>query len=345
MANEYSEYFSDMIDEADNDTSEDYQYDDYGNRVFDDGTDETEAEVEKIFGDEEGEDVDESIEPPDDDVEDSIVVEVPDFIPDDLIAPEFDNEQQELDWYREHLPKIYNVFASDSFKESMMDSYEDYLIAKEKDVEKLKVIKEALEGNPERAFKQFMPHVLQQNGIRPVFNSNEIDSFIEEKLKAEFGVEYKDLIVPEDLFRPSSLTSQIYARQQDLLKDYEQHNAQYSNTAQSTVDPTILREKIEQDKKTYFSHVDEHEFDGFLKEIEAYDWDLSDFEHAYNFHQYIETAGQMGYDQGYDEGKKSVLQEITRAGRMETYDEVIDQRLNIPTSERDLLRSLNVQQY
>jgi len=275
------------------------------------------------------------------------IVEVPDMIPDDLVVPEtFEDETAELNWYRDNMGKVYNLFGSEEFKNNLINGYEEHLIAKEKDHEDLKAIKDAFEGNPEAAFKRFLPNALQSRGLNPNFTGEEIEKHIDEKLMEEFGENYKDLMITADLFKPTSMSSQIYERQKELANEFKESAKQalveQSQQQSGGVDLEAFQKIVDEQYKEHFSGVPAEDFNEFIQEISDREWTLVDYHNAHFFKEHIAEARQ----EGFDEGRKAVADEIKNAGGRTYNPPVSTDNGNsaIPVNERDYARALNVGQ-
>lgn len=242
-----------------------------------------------------------------------------------LKAPEqFESGEQELEWYKTQYNSMYNTLNSKELYDKIAENYKDLLLQQEQEVEKIKETYKALQSNPKDFIRQYYPETLSELGISPVKNTDEISSEVDAKLKQEFGEDYKNMYDPNDLapFKGDNFTRRVYDRGMEIHKQLSAENEKnkeilstYTSKVAQGVNPVTEAQKNEYFESEFAKlskqGVTKEEFDSFVKELEsdAFQPTLELFWKLKNSDKLIAEAKQ----QGYEEGKKSIMQNVRKA--------------------------------
>jgi len=295
--------------------------------------------------DELDEDLDDDIdeEPSDDDIE---YVEMPSYVPDEFIPPdEFESESDELEFYRNNYARAFELHQTDEFKQDLLRAYDNELLKREQEVDKLVAIKEALNGDPTKAFKMYFPQGLKQFGHSPEFTLQEIDTYVDAKMAEEFGDNYRDAFMQEDLLRPSSLSSQMMRRKQELEGEYTEHNSNVQNmqVSQPQVSQEEMNAYIDNEYERHFNDIPREDYNSFVDTIRDWKPSMADIYRAYNHEEYVLTA----YQKGLEEGKRNIIREINNAGArpLEHKRDKDDSNYFDAPDERSMFRKLAINKH
>lgn len=276
-----------------------------------------ESEDEDESGDEEGEETseDEGVEG-----EDYKLVDIPEYLPDELKLREFDTLEEEHEFYKESYGKLIDYYTSQEFNKQFIDKFEEVLIQREQYVEDLKALRSALTGeNAETMMKIYFPQILADYGKAPQINDQEMSTIVHSQLAKKFGEDYMDRFKKDDLLKPDSISSQILAFEQDVIRQVKEHNETEWKSQQEALkapqvpsmsDPEIA-DMLEKQYKEYFaeSGITETEYGEFVKGLSSYQITMKDLHRAVHFDDYINEAFRMGIEKG----KKGLAAEITKA--------------------------------
>lgn len=281
---------------------------------------------------EEGKDAPEAI--PDESVQEYIV---PDFVPDDLIPPEtFESPEKETEFYRDAYVKVLELHRSEEFVKSFVDAYEQQLIERSEEVEGLKAVNELFKGNPELAVKLYAPGYLVERGYDASFSENETNQLVSQALAKEFGKDYAAKYNPDEASDPDTLSGRMWTRQEAVIAEIKQRNTQIEKTAAQTAPPTPEEKQafIDEQFKTQFEPqgFSRQDYDKFLNdaEVKSNSMTLADWHKVVEFEAYEKRA----YQRGYNEGRKSLTDELTQSGKkMKPADEKPSERQAMKNSE------------
>lgn len=323
-----SEYEGDETDEevygseeGDEDEDDDEDVSDYRGQFEDDDEDDIDAYTGEENNEESDEDADETEgESDEDDATDDgeyEPIEVADYVPDDLVPPDFEDDKAELEWYRNKYNDALNLHRTDEFKQTLLETYKDHLANAEDETGELMRIREAFKkNNPIPILKAYFPNYLSENGVDPRLSDEEMIDFVRGKLQDEFGENYEEHFNRDELMNPASVSAKMLARQQELVRSVKDHNSQEFREAKKVMegDGGPTPERVQQFEKVlsegydqYFAKAGftEDEYAEFIQELSKWEsMNIQDLHRALYFEQYIENAKE--------EGKREALKEIAQ---------------------------------
>jgi len=242
-------------------------------------------------------------------------ITLPDYVPDDLVPPDFKDEEEELAFYRSNYSKAVSLVTSPEFGDVVLKEYEDKLIEKEQDHERFKALKVAFDSNPEAAIKFYFPEALEQRGYRTTISGDEAEQWVSSKMADEFGEDYLERYDSEEAgLKPKSESAKMWAVYDKTKAELAQHNERAKQVEDqsrplSTEAKTELLQK--QYEETFKSFMSKDEYEVFLGEASEKSLTLLDVFRAFNFDHYI-TAAE---DDGYKRGKRDAINGVRKSVR------------------------------
>lgn len=238
----------------------------------------------------------------------------PDWIDDELKPKQFKSQKEELAFYRNNYPNLIEQTKNEKFIKHFADEYQDHLIAREKNVEELKVVTEALKGqNGKTLAKLFFNDALVKEGYNTKIDTREAREFIEQELAAKYGADWQSKYDPEDELDASTLSGKIFRERTKLINAFSEHNNKVQ-PIQDTVTDEQRQAIIDKDYEEHFKpyNMSKEDYDAYVSQAREYlpKMNMMDLYKTMNFDAFVEDA----YNKGIEEGKKSVTKEIERAG-------------------------------
>ena len=263
-----------------------------------------------------------AVETPESAVEDEKVQEdtnewvYPDFVPDELVLPEsFKSPEEELKWYRDNYTKAIDVYKTDGFKKEIVDNYTDYLMQTEAEVDKLKALKEAIDGNPSAMIKAYFGKDLKDNNIKVSFNQEETQYYLANALAEEYGKDYLKHFDQEDATVPGTLSYKMLSFQRAKLQELEQLQTE-NQTKEPT--PEEIQTQIEQTYDADFKDfLSKEEFTQFIETAKQYQYSVLDIYNMMNHEKLVEEAYNRGLSDS--KAKPTVTQRPRRVHRNPQY--------------------------
>src|SRR3990167_857270 len=224
----------------------------------------------------------------------------PGFIPDDYkVKDTYKDINEELEAYKKAYTGTMTFMQSPEFLESFSKEFEKNLLESELEVDKLKAIKEALEGNPERALKQFFPDLATNLNISPFMSETEKIDYIDEVLTKKFGKDYKDKWNPNEVISPNSFSSQVFKEQNKIISDLEKQETEYREK-NKPITPEVIEANLKQQYEEQFKSdgFTVEYYKAFVGELKEHKPTMEDMHHMLYFEHYIEEAKEEGRKEG-----------------------------------------------
>lgn len=246
------------------------------------------------------------------------------------VPSEFKDTTEALSWYATQFETVKQTYGSVNPQEIQQRIFEEQSQVVSQEIEGFKIMYQALKNNPEEFVMQYMPEVLAKHGIEPVMDSNQMADKIEQRLKQEFGEDYKMKYSANELIDPRSLSNAILLRQQQLYNDYTAMNqANQSRLGEwnkniaegrSNLDPNqeYTKEQIIEQAQQYYPEFEAkgfstEDYNQFVAEAADHKMSLDDVHKVLYFDGYMQVA----YEKGLSEGKTGVYDKITKEGNGE----------------------------
>lgn len=235
----------------------------------------------------------------------------PGFYPDDLKLPtEFKDTNEEGGFYKETYLKNINFLNSDEFREQLLENYKDNILEQEYDVDKLKAIKDAMDGNPEQMLKIYFPDAAAGIGHTQFMSNDDKFAYIDSKLQEEFGKNYREEFDANDVVNSNSKSAQIWKKQTELMTDLSKREQEFAEKNKPITQEDIDK-KLKDEYETKFKNegFTVKEYQDFIKETQNYNYTTEDLHHMVYFKDYVDTA----YEEGFKDGQKKITNGIKRA--------------------------------
>jgi hypothetical protein len=250
----------------------------------------------------------------------------------------FATSEQELQFYREKYPALWQHISSDQFLDQFLNTYEHQIASKEQEVKSVTQLIKALNSNPEEFIAAYLPEYAEKLGVGRIFSSDEIGDYVESKIAEEFGENWRDVYNPADLVRRNSVSSQILKRTQALESAIENHNdkvrvnrdkfLQGLGTQQQQQAPTQFNEKqldsiLDTMIDGYFTELK----DTGLSEDEFIELAIQSFQHQPTMRDiyrimHHDKIIEQERQRAYEEGRKSMLSEFKKGSKRAAMDYV-----------------------
>lgn len=314
---------------------EEEEIDDEFINPYDDDDEEDERFAEDSDEDDDGNDIDEDKdednsedknEEEENEIEDNKEEEYedwtyPDFIPDELVAPEPGtmSAEEELEWYRKNYIEALDRYKSEDFAEELKRSYTESLLQEDESIDEYRMVKDFLRGNPELAIKTYAPNFLISKGHDPRISEEQKNDLIAEQLAKEFGEDYQMVYNQDDANNPNTISGKMWKRNIDLSMTIDKHNEKISadwEAKQQANSPEMLEKRLnieyERDwKEQGFTKEEFTEFaDKAINFLQSDRLSMSDIHMILNKQDYLDEM----YEKGVKDGKKSMTKELERAG-------------------------------
>jgi len=182
----------------------------------------------------------------------------------------------------------------------------------------------AFTQNPKEYLIQFYPEKLAEIGIQPVMSGEQIENAIDEKLKQEFGEDYKSQWDPNELLDINSITSRILFRKNELYQHYMDINRKNeeilanwnknlaegrSNIQEYGNQGTNIVEEINRQYKDKFLNeyqFSEEDYNKFIEDMQNRTLTMEDMHRVVYFDGYMRLA----YERGLEDAKKGVYKKL-----------------------------------
>lgn len=241
--------------------------------------------------------------------------EVPDFVPDEYLPKEFDNEEEELDWYRENYIKLIDIHKSDNFVNYITDLYSKQL----EDTEK-KTIEQLINENNIYDLKTKYPQFFQKLGHNPTISEEEKQDMVYNALSKEFGIDYEERYNVEDAENPDTLSGKMIQRQREILAKIEEDNNKLSSYKPMSEEDLLVELNNQYDRDFKPHGIDKNKYVETIEFAKEKGSNLSvlDFYRIQHFNDYVNDA----YQKGMTDGKKQLTNEFKQSGRKIVHSEV-----------------------
>ena len=227
------------------------------------------------------------------------------------------------EWYKDNYARLASSIGSEDFVKTITDTYAEQLLQTESDVTEAMRMYHAHKAGDVTFLRQHFPDALIAIGVSPVLTETEIDNQIEGTLKTEFGENYSDIYDSKDIVKPSSVSSKIFARQQELYKQWQSENQARQTKLESykeqgtqiTAAPSNEPnpEYIDAQYNTHFKDVPREQFDTMIEQIRegiSSKWGLKEISRVLTYEADIAKARE----EGIREGKGLLMKDIQTAG-------------------------------
>lgn len=257
-------------------------------------------------------------------------------IPEAWRPGEFANSDEELEFYRSKYADIHRTVQSEEFANQFLETYRDSLTATEKEVEDFKGLLKAFKEDPHSFIAANMPEYADALGLQKLMSDEEIDIAVDAKIAEEFGEDWEEQFDIADLKRRSSLSSKIQRRRAELERSLEEQNKsaeenrkgyiknlQSKNQQAPQQDPNAIVNVLEQAYNDHFKEAgfSEEEFVEAVSMIQSYQPDLTDLYRM----TYYEDLVEMERQEAREEGRRAVIEELRRAGKLAAADYKLEQ--------------------
>lgn len=250
----------------------------------------------------------------------------------------FASSEEELQFYREKYPGLWQHINSDDFLNGFLDSYGNQIASKEQEIQQATELIKALNADPESFIAAHLPEYAEKLGVGRIFNNEEIGDYIDSKIEEEFGENWRDVYNPADLVRRNSVSSQILKRSQQLEQQLEQHNetvkvnrekflrelsSRQAPPQPGQLNPQQLDQVLDHMVDAYFDEL----ADSGLSEDEFIELAINSFTHQPTMKDIYRV---MHHDKiieqerrkAYEEGRKSMVNEYKKGSKRAALDYV-----------------------
>lgn len=262
--------------------------------------------------------------------------------------PEFENLEQETEWYRERFGHIDKIFDSkDGYLQEYIESTRQEALTKlDEELVGFADMYQAMKTDAQKFLLQYMPEAFEAYGISPIMDTNQLLDRVQSDLFKEFGDDYRTKIDPAQVFDPQSLTSRVWARQQELIKDYQDLNGRnkqlMDNWNKHVKDGNAPRQVSEVESERALQQQIESEYNAYFKPKLGYTREqfddminkgkqmppltLGDLEKVINFDKYLDSAYKRGLSAKGKQTLASVQQAVPRPVQQEQPSQVGESR-------------------
>lgn len=278
---------------------------------------ESDDEAEEFEEPEEGteEELEEETDIQEDDIE---YIEIPDFLPEDLVPPEdFENEQQELEFYRSSYPELVETmnsyYSSPEFAFQIINSYEDELLKANKNTEELMEIRDMLHNNPLLAIKKYFSEGVQYLGGDPKISEPEMIALVDKELKETFGSNYREKFDESEVDIKGSLSNKIIEKQNAIMKEVEEHN---KNVKEINIPEPPTEEELKERAVEVYKNVFEpmglsqEDYVSFIQDAKNKEIQPEDYYKIV----YMDDLIRMAYERGKQESSQRVKRTVANMG-------------------------------
>lgn len=243
--------------------------------------------------------------------------------------PEFENSEQELDWYRNKMGVLEQIFDKDKgyLQEFIETTRTDAIHNVEQEVQGFRDMFEAMQVDPKGFLLQYMPEAMAEYGIDPIMSSEQLLERVQADMESEFGADYLQKVNPQEMFKPRSFSSQVWAKQQEsinhwtklnernqeLVANWNKHIKHNGGGPQplSEVEAVQKQEQyLSSEYQNYFAPklgYSKEQFDSFIEQAQkAPSLTLQQVEKVLNFDKYM----QQSYERGIRERGKNTLNQV-----------------------------------
>lgn len=259
-------------------------------------------------------------------------IDLPPWIPEQFRPSQFENDKEELEFYRQAMPGMARFFESPEFVDNFAGKYQQLLAEREQEIENFKSHFQNFKSNPKGYLKTWLPEYYEELGVESPYSEEQIDSAVEEKMVEEFGADWRDIFNPDDLIKPRSLSAKMQRFSDKAYQDLERENQkrlekiekirleggpkaapQGSISAEDQARAlaeqfVVLNEKYGIDEDTY------DEIIAYASEKQMTMEDILLMATLPNMIEYVEQDA-------YERGRQAVLEEMKKAGRVRTVND------------------------
>jgi hypothetical protein len=211
---------------------------------------------------------------------------------------------------------------SEDWKSQQDLKVQEYIALKQQEVEDFAVAFKAMQADPLMFFARYIPDALSHYGISPVLSEDQIASQIDQRIKEEFGENYKDRWNVNEMIAPGSFSQKVYYRQNEILNELtalneqnkQSHQAWLNNvaSAQAPQQRSYDQEAIEAAYDANFQAIypDKQQYERFVDAVKDHQPTLQELHQIAFFNDYVKLA----YNNGIEAGKKQTLQGVRKEG-------------------------------
>lgn len=234
---------------------------------------------------------------------------------DEFVIPDkFETVEAERDFYKENFTKIKE---STSNPEDIATRYEEQLLSKEKDVEELKALRDALNGQPDALVKIRFKDALIKGGYDHRLTQEEQNNIIDTELRKSFGSNYRDVFDQEDAEVEGTLSYNMIKKQEELIGNIDSYNQKPQQEPQQQLDPEEGKKIIHESLSKV--GVKDENIDKFINELKTTDL-LNNPVKLYKA-IYMKQIMDKRIRQAKEEGRKEALAEISKVGSKPVKDD------------------------
>lgn len=234
---------------------------------------------------------------------------------DEFVIPEkFNSVEEERDFYKENFNKVKE---SSQNPDVIVSKYEEQLLAKEKDVEELKALRDALKGQPEAMIKIKFKDQLIKAGYDHRLTQEEQNEMIDKELRQSFGVNYREVFDQEDANIEGTVSNLMLKKQQEILDSIEQYNQRPAQQVQPQADPEEARKLVHESLSKV--GVKDENINRFIDDLKTTDL-INDPVKLYKA-VYMDKILEQKVKQAREEGRKEALAEISKVGSKPVKDD------------------------
>lgn len=247
-----------------------------------------------------------------DDSDQTEPIEYPSYLPEDLYVPtEFASTEERLAWFENAYDRMMLLPTEDVIKEMYMEDNGEKQSYTNEEIQELKALKEALDGNPEVIFKMRFGKDLIDRGHLPYISVDEGRDYIRQKLVDQFGDDYDLKYNPEEANKKGSYSSRVWELHGKLQEEIIAHNRGVDEMKASLPTREDTERKIAEAYETDFKDImTRKEYDDFIAEMMQYKATVKDLYKVKMYDEHVEAARK----EGIELGKKQLLEGLRRSG-------------------------------
>jgi len=261
---------------------------------------------------------------------------MPEWLSEEYRPTKTDNDTDDVAPYKRAYEKLVGSIQSPEFLDALTQAYTKELSQTDQEIAADRERFLAMRNNPKEFVRIHMPEVAAELGIQ-LRTTDEMNEVVQAKMSEEFGENWSDMFDPTEQFKLGSTSYNIVQKHQQLIQQVQADQAQ----AQAKYDQEIKRIQTLKDDpnaKPQTSNLTQQELDSIIEEEykpfeqaginkEEYQKFVADLptKNIGLYEMYlavnIEKVRQEALEQGRVEGRKGVVGDLKKAGRVK--DEVI----------------------
>lgn len=261
-----------------------------------------------------------------------------------------DDHSKALDWYKNRVETLRTAY-NDLYVERPQQQVNELIEQTSNEIEGFKVAFNALKTNPEEFVMQYMPELLIKNGLSPVLSEDQVLNKVHEALVKEFGEDYRQRYDPSELIDMRSYSAQMLNKQNQLYGEYAElnkRNAEIASKWNENINEKGTNFQTQEETQFNVQEIaDKHygefeqlgfnrdEYNSFIEQAQQQDLTMQDLHKVVYFDGYMQVA----YEQGLNEGKKSLYNKL----KSENNAQPVDATKNVestPKPNQNFVRAL-----